>query len=277
MKHTLLVAQNHFRSFYFNQSFQSVVTDDNTTIQIVQVGCCKTAAIERNQRTQLRRNHRDNLQNHPLRTVLALRCAERLNNLQTFQGLSLTLLRCLGIGLVAQIVRKVIEIQVGKQVINGLCTHLGDELVRVCILKMLIFFRKFLHQIDILLFRQQIQIVYTKFCRSTSTNNDIALVVNHHIKFFSRQAKQITYFVRQRFEVPDVGNRHNQLDVSHTLAAHFLLSNLDTATVADDAFISDTLVLTAVALVIFNGAEDAFAEQTVAFWFVSTVVDCLGF
>ena len=69
---------------------------------------------------------------------------------------------------------------------------------------------------------------------------------------------------------------HNQLDVTHTLTTYFLLSNLYTATVADDTFITDTLVLTAMTLVILYRTEDALAEETVAFGFVGTIVDGFG-
>ena len=274
LKHTLLVAQNHLRCLDFDKAFQTVVADDDAAIQIVQVRCCEAAAIERNQRTQLRRNHGDNLQNHPLRTVLALRCAERFNNLQTLQSLALTLLRCLGIGFVAQIVRKVVKIQFGEQVVDGLCAHFCNKFVGVSILKELIIFWNFLHPVKVLLLCQQVKVVDALLCHLAGLNDDIALVVNHHIEFLCRQTKQITDFVRQRLEIPYMCYRHNQLDVSHTLTAYLLLCNFNTATVADDAFVADAFVLAAVALIVFYRTEDAFAEQTVTLRLVSTVVDC---
>ena len=70
---------------------------------------------------------------------------------------------------------------------------------------------------------------------------------------------------------------HHQLDVAHALAAHLLLGNLNTATVAYDAFIADTLILSAMALVVLYRTEDAFAEQAVALGLVGAVVDSLGF
>ena len=67
--------------------------------------------------------------------------------------------------------------------------------------------------------------------------------------------------------------RHHQLDVTRTLATNFLLSHLYTATVAHDAFVADSLILTAVALVVSYRAENALTEETVALWLVGTVVD----
>ena len=70
-----------------------------------------------------------------------------------------------------------------------------------------------------------------------------------------------------------MGYRHRKSDVSHPLAANFLLRDLDTAPVADDSAITDSLVLTAVALVILGRAEDLLAEETVSLGLVSPVVD----
>ena len=69
--------------------------------------------------------------------------------------------------------------------------------------------------------------------------------------------------------------RHHQLDVAHTLSTYFFLGHLYTATVADDAFVTDTLVFTAMTLIVLYRAEYAFAEQTIALWLVGSVIDGL--
>ena len=74
-----------------------------------------------------------------------------------------------------------------------------------------------------------------------------------------------------------MSHRHYQLDVSGTLTAHLLLGHLHTAAVADDTLITDTLVLTAGALIVFGRTEDTLTEETVALRLISTVVDGLGF
>ena len=70
-------------------------------------------------------------------------------------------------------------------------------------------------------------------------------------------------------------HRHHQFDMSGTLTTHLLLCYLYTTTVADNAFIADTLVLTAGTLEILRRTEDALAEETVALRLVRTVVDGL--
>ena len=72
-------------------------------------------------------------------------------------------------------------------------------------------------------------------------------------------------------------NRYNQLDVTTTFTTNFLFSHFHTASVADNTFITDTFVLTAMALIVLNRSEDTFAEQTVTFRLISTVVDGLRF
>src|SRR5437763_1513613 len=61
--------------------------------------------------------------------------------------------------------------------------------------------------------------------------------------------------------------------MAHAFAAHFLFSYFNTTTVTYDTLVTDTLVLTAGTFIIFNGSEDPFAEQTITFRFVRTVVD----
>ena len=69
LQHTLFVAHDDVRGAQFQQPFQTVVTVDNPAIQIIQVGGGKTAAIQLHHRTDIRRNHRNDIHNHPLRTV----------------------------------------------------------------------------------------------------------------------------------------------------------------------------------------------------------------
>ena len=110
----------------------------------------------------------------------------------------------------------------------------------------------------------------------TGLDDDILLVVDHLIELFGRQSEQVTDLVWQRAEVPDMSNRNNELDMSSTLTTYLFLRNLNTTTVADDTFVTDALVLTAGALIVFRRTEDSLTEQAVALWLVGAVVDGLG-
>src|SRR5262249_50412247 len=80
---------------------------------------------------------------------------------------------------------------------------------------------------------------------------------------------------RQRLEEPDVRHRRGEFDVAHALAPHARERHLDAALLADDALVLHALVLAAQALVVLDRAEDARAEQAVAFRLEGAVVDRL--
>ncbi len=81
LQHTLLVADNDIGSAKLQKSFQTIVSVDDSSVQIIQIGGCKPAAVQLHHRTQIRRNDRNHIHNHPLRLVAGL--AESLHNLQS--------------------------------------------------------------------------------------------------------------------------------------------------------------------------------------------------
>ena len=64
-----------------------------------------------------------------------------------------------------------------------------------------------------------------------------------------------------------------KFNMPHAFASDFGTSDFDAATVADGAFVTDAFIFTAMAFPIASGAEDAFAEEAVAFGLECTVVD----
>ena len=72
-----------------------------------------------------------------------------------------------------------------------------------------------------------------------------------------------------------MSHRHYQLYVSATLTTNFLLSYLNTATVAHDTLITDALVLSAGTLIVLGRTKDTLAEQTIALRLIGTVVNGL--
>lgn len=71
--------------------------------------------------------------------------------------------------------------------------------------------------------------------------------------------------------------RDNKLYVSAALTAYLLLSDFDTAPVADNALIAYALILSARALIVACRTENALAEQSVTLRLVSPVINCLWF
>ena len=69
LKHTFLIADNDIRSTKLQQSFQTIITINDSSVQIIQVRCRKTSTIQLYHRTKIWRDYRNNIKNHPLRTV----------------------------------------------------------------------------------------------------------------------------------------------------------------------------------------------------------------
>ena len=160
LQHTLLITENHLRSLNFNQSLQTVITYDNTTIEVVEVRSSKTSTIQWHQWAKFRRSNRDNLHHHPLRAVDTLAGTESLYYLQTLQRLSLTLLAGVIAGTVTKFIRQRVEIYILQQLINRFCTHLGDKLIRIIVWKTVIIWAQLIiDDVNILILSKEVELV----------------------------------------------------------------------------------------------------------------------
>ncbi len=99
--------------------------------------------------------------------------------------------------------------------------------------------------------------------------------VDDLLEILGRQIEQVAQARRNTLEVPDVCDGGGQLDVTHPLTTHLGASDLDAATLADDALEPDALVLAAVALPVASRSEDLLAEQAVLLGLERAVVDGL--
>jgi hypothetical protein len=91
LQHPLFVADDDVRRAQFHQPLQAVVPVDHAAVEIVEVGRRETAAIERHQRAQVRRDHRHDLHDHPFRAVAGLEEASTtFRRLASFLGFSST-------------------------------------------------------------------------------------------------------------------------------------------------------------------------------------------
>ena len=70
LEHALLVVHDDGGSVQVEQALEAVVAVDHATVQVVQVGRGKAAAVELDHRAQIRRNDRDDVQDH-VRGVVA--------------------------------------------------------------------------------------------------------------------------------------------------------------------------------------------------------------
>ena len=123
LQHALFVADDHVGRVQFHQLLQPVVAVDHAAIEVVQVGRGEAAAIERHQRAQLRRKHRNHVQNHPLGLVAAL--AERFENLQALGETNALLQAGIGLHLLAKFFGELIHIDAAQKLLDGFGAHAG--------------------------------------------------------------------------------------------------------------------------------------------------------
>src|SRR5262249_40497054 len=260
LQHALFVADDDIGSAQLDQPLQAVVTVDDAPVEIIEVGGGEAAAIERYKRPQIRRNHRNLGQNHPLRPVAGL--LERLYDLEPLGDL---LLLDVGVGardLGAQIGLHLIEVEPLEHLADRLSADRGGEAVRP---------QRFL-RLEIFVLAQQLAI---RQRRQSRLEHDVAFEVKDALQRLERHVEHEPDTRGQRLEEPDVRDRRGKLDVTHALAPYPRKRNLDRALLADDALVLHALVLAAQALVVLDRTEDARAEQAVTLRLEGAIVDGL--
>ena len=85
LEHAALVADDDLGRVELEQALQAVVAVDDAAIEIVEIAGREAAAVEGNERAQIRREHRDDREHHPLGPVAAL--AEGLDDLEALDDL----------------------------------------------------------------------------------------------------------------------------------------------------------------------------------------------
>src|SRR6185295_12441113 len=106
-------------------------------------------------------------------------------------------------------------------------------------------------------------------------DHHVGLVVEDALEIAHAHIEQVSDARWHTLEEPDVGHRNRELDVTEPFAAHFGLSDLDAAAVADHAPVANALVLAAVALPVLDRTEDLLAEKPVLLGLEGPVVDGL--
>ena len=263
LQHALLVSDDDFRRPQFQQLLQPVVAVDDAAVEIVQVAGREASAVQRNERAQFRRNHRQDVQDHPRRLVAA--AAESIHDLEALGGLQSADLAGLGAHHDAQLLREVVHLDPAQQLLDRLGAHLGDESAIPVLVA----------QLAIALLGQQLLLLELGVDR---VDDDIALEVEDPLQVPQRDVEQMTDAARQTLEEPDVRHRAGELDVTHALAANARAGDLDAALVADHSTMLHALVLAAQAFPVGDRPEDLGAEEPVTLRLESPVVDglCLG-
>ncbi len=99
--------------------------------------------------------------------------------------------------------------------------------------------------------------------------------IENPVQVAARNIEQQAHIAGNTASVPDMGDRGGQLDMAEAFTTYGRTGDLYPALVADDPFITDVLVFTAVALPISGGAENSLTEQTIFLRSQPAIVDRL--
>ena len=95
LQHALLVVDDDLRRTEVEQTLETVVAVDHTTVEVVEVGGREAATVELDHRAQFRRDHRDDVEDHGLgvvgATAVLVTTVERRDDLEALDRLLLAL------------------------------------------------------------------------------------------------------------------------------------------------------------------------------------------
>ncbi len=261
LQHALLVAHDDVGRLELEQTLETVVTVDDATIEVVEVGGGEATTVQRHQRTQVGGQHRQHLEHHPLGLDAGL--LEGLEHLQALRELLDLGFRVGRLQVAAQLLDLEVDVQAAQQRGHTLGAHHGVELVTVLF---------DLRQVVVL--GEQLTTVERGHAR---LDDDEGLEIEHALDVSQGHVEHHAETARQALQEPDVGDRRGQFDVAHALTADLGQGHFHAALLADHATVLEPLVLAAQALVVLDRAKDLGAEQAVTLRLERTVVDGLGF
>ena len=134
LQHALLVADDDVRSVQLLEPLQAVVAVDDAAVEVVQVGGREAAAVEGNERAQVRRDDRDDVEHHPLGLVAG--DAERLDDLEALGDTSSAWPRRWSrASRLRSSSRQLVDVDALEHLANGLAAHAGGEAVLAVLLE----------------------------------------------------------------------------------------------------------------------------------------------
>ena len=222
LKHSLLVPDDDVGSVQADEALESVVSVDDSSVQVVEVAGCEPSAVKLDHGSEIWRNDGDDREDHPFRAVVAV--AEVLDDLDSLEkalvALGAAFLHLLGKG-----IGEALEIQIRKEDPDGLGAHHCGEGIAVL-----------LACVDVLLFGEKLLVLELGVA---GVHDDVFLIVENALESGLGDVQQQAHPRGDAPVVPDVGYRGSQGDVTHSLAAHLCVGDFDTASVADNALVAD--------------------------------------
>ena len=260
LEHPLLVSDDHLRCIEVEQLLQPVVPVDQSSIEIIEVTGGKVTTFEQYQWTEIRRNHRNRLENHPLRLVPG--AYHGTDDLESTDQARSLLLRPGVVVLFLQLIEQRVQFQTIDHRADRIGSHIRLEFIAISLTgKSVLFLSEKLFLLE---------------RRIAGFNHQVILVIDHPLEVSRLHVEQIAQTRWHRLEEPDVHDRSCQVDVPHALTTNARMSHLHPTAITDDPLVLDALVLTTSTLPVPFRTEDTLAEEAILFRTVGPIVDRLG-
>ncbi len=259
LQHPFLVFGDEAGRALFVLLLQAVVPVQNSSVEIVQIGGREASAVELNHGTQIRRQHGDDIHDHPFGLVSGFR--EGLDDLQALDDFFPSRLRCLK-QFRPEFLAGFLQIQFLQEFLNRFGSGQRAK-TRGTVFPL---------HITVFLFGHDVPFLET--LDRARIGHDVGSEVNNVFHIPGLHVKQKGDFRGRVLQKPCMDDRGGEFYVPHAFAAHFAFCEFDAAAFASIVFaLGNPSRLPASALVILCRTEDDFAEESVALRFQGSVID----
>ena len=136
LEHTLFIAHDDLGRTEFQEPLQTVISVYDSSVEVIEIRCGKTPAVQLYHRAEIRRNYRNCVHHHPLRPVSGL--AECFNHFKTLDNPCPLLARGF-FQLSAEIGGLLFQVNTLQQLLNRFSAHTDPEIPAVSLSRVLIF------------------------------------------------------------------------------------------------------------------------------------------
>ena len=182
LQHAPLVANDDLGRIELEKALQTVVAVDDATIQVIQIAGRKATTVEGHQGAQIRRQHRNHRQHHPLGTIPAL--SEGLHDLESLgELLSLRLARRRS-HLLAKLLAQRVDVHPPEHFDDRFAAHPRVELVLAVLFD----------ELHVALFGEKLGAAQFRLFR---IDDDVALAVQDLLEVLERDVEHVADAGRQ--------------------------------------------------------------------------------
>ena len=200
LKHAFFISDDDLGRTQRQQLVEPVVAVDDPAIQIIQIGCGKSAAVQLHHRAQVRRQDRQDIQNHPLGAIPGF--LEGFHHFQPLDQPGFLLTGC-GLEFLPQAFGHFVNVNVRKKFLDGFGAHGRAERVAPALFLLLTEFAV----------GQDLLLDQTRHFLIARVQDNVGSEIQHTLQNTRGQIEDQTHAARDAPEIPDVRDGSRQTDV----------------------------------------------------------------